>query len=75
MVLAGEGRAPDDPVSDYKVIAGRSKKKLKQRFFVTIVASNGEKLFTSEMFRDRSYAVELGQRFAAKLDGNFINAT
>lgn len=48
---------------------------LRQKFYVLIVAANGETLFTSEMLRDRSYAVELGQRFAAKLDGNFINAT
>jgi hypothetical protein len=48
---------------------------IRQRFYVTIVAANGETLFTSEQYRDKSYAIELGQRFAAKLDGNFINAT
>lgn len=75
MVLTREGRTPGNSVSDYKVYAKRSAKRLKQKFYVIIVASNGEKLFTSELYRDRSYAVELGQRFAAKLDGNFVNAT
>jgi hypothetical protein len=62
-------------VSDYRVYARRSVKRLKQRFYVTIVASNGEKLFTSELYRDKDHAVKLGQIFAARLDGNFINAT
>jgi hypothetical protein len=63
-------------LSDFRVVAKRSKKFVKERFFVTIVeAGNGKTLFTSEMLRDRSYAVELGQRFAATLDGNFINLT
>jgi hypothetical protein len=62
-------------VSDYRVLAKRSSKRLKQRFYVTIVAANGRALFKSEMYRDRNYAVELGQRIAASLDGNFINLT
>jgi uncharacterized protein YegP (UPF0339 family) len=62
-------------VSDYRVYAKRSVKRLKQRFYVSIVASNGEKLFTSELYRDRDHAVKLGQAFAAQLDGNFVNLT
>jgi hypothetical protein len=62
-------------LNDYRVIAQRSSRIIRQKFYVTIVGSNGKTLFTSEMLRDRDYAVELGQRFAAKLDGNFINAT
>lgn len=62
-------------MSDFRIIAQKSGRVIRQRYFVTIVSANGEKLFTSEMLRDRSYAVELGQRFAAKLDGNFVNAT
>jgi hypothetical protein len=63
-------------LSDFRVVAKRSRKIVGQRFFVSIVeAGNGKTLFTSEMLRDRSYAIELGQRFAGKLDGNFINLT
>lgn len=62
-------------MSDFRVIAHRSGRLIRQKFYVTIVAANGETLFTSEQYRDRDYAVDLGQRFAAKLDGNFINAT
>jgi hypothetical protein len=62
-------------VSDYRVFAKRSSKLLKQRFYVTIVAANGRSLFKSEMYRDRNYTVELGQRIAAALDGNFVNLT
>lgn len=63
-------------MSDFRVIAKRSGRLIRQKFYVTIVeAGNGKTLFTSEMYRDRDYAVELGQRFAAKLDGNFINVT
>jgi hypothetical protein len=62
-------------VSDFRVIAHRSGRVIRQKFYVTIVAANGETLFTSEQYRDRDYAVELGQEFAAKLDGNFIDAT
>jgi len=63
-------------VSDFRIVAKRSPRRIRQRFYVTIVeAGNGQTLFTSEMLRDQAYAVELGQRFAAKLDGNFINAT
>jgi uncharacterized protein YegP (UPF0339 family) len=62
-------------VSDFRIVANRSGRLIRQKFYVTIVAANGETLFTSEQYRDKSYAIELGQRFAAKLDGNFINAT
>lgn len=67
-------------MSDYRVYAKRSGKAhlrrgMRDKFYVTIVAANGEPLFTSEMLANGSYAVELGQRFAALLDGNFINAT
>ena len=62
-------------MSDFRIVAQRSGRMIRQKFYVTIVAANGETLFTSEQYRDKSYAIELGQRFAAKLDGNFINAT
>lgn len=62
-------------MSDYRIYAKRSAKRLRQKFYVTIVASNGEKLFTSELYRDKDHAVTLGQTFAARLDGNFVNAT
>jgi hypothetical protein len=62
-------------VSDYRVIAHRSNKIVRQKFYVTIVGANGEPLFHSEMLRDKSYAVELGQKVAVKLGGDFINAT
>lgn len=62
-------------MSDFRIVAQRSGRMIRQKFYVTIVAANGETLFTSEQYRDKSHAIELGQRFAAKLDGNFINAT
>jgi hypothetical protein len=63
-------------MSDYKVLANRSSKPLlKQKFYVTIVAANGETLFTSERYRDKDYAVELAHTWAGYCDGNFIDAT
>ena len=62
-------------MSDYRVYAKKSPKKLKQRFYVVITASNGETLFTSEMLKDKDYAVTLGQRMSAALNGAFVNGT
>jgi hypothetical protein len=62
-------------LSEYRVIAQRSNRVIRQKFYVTIVDPNGKTLFISEMLGNKDYAVALGQKFAAKLDGNFINAT
>lgn len=63
-------------VSDYRVIAHRSSKPLlKQKFYVTIVAANGEPLFTSERYRDKDHAIELAQTWAGICDGNFVDET
>jgi hypothetical protein len=61
---------------DYRVIANRSAvPMLKQKFYVTIVAVNGETLFTSERYRDKDHAVEMGRTWAKLCDGVFVNAT
>jgi hypothetical protein len=61
---------------EYRVIANRSAvPMLKQKFYVTIVAVNGETLFTSERYRDKNYAVELGRTWAELCGGVFVNAT
>lgn len=57
------------------MIAHRSNRVIRQKFYVTIVGANGKTLFISEMLRNKDYAIALGQKFATKLDGNFINAT
>ena len=60
-------------MSDYRVVAHRSEEELEQPFYVTIVAANGEVLFTSELYRGKDHAVGMGQKVAAALDGNFVN--
>lgn len=62
-------------MSDYIVRVRESRKVLRQRYFVTIQAGNGEPLFHSEMLKNPTYALELGQKFAALLDGNLIDET
>ena len=76
MELAGEGRgAAPLGVSDYRIVVHRSDKVVRQRFYVTIIAANGEPLWTSEMFRDKDYAIEFANRWAAITDGNMIDET
>ena len=62
-------------MSDYRVIAKRSRKVTGQRFYVSIVAANGESIFTSEMYRNRDHAVKTAQDFAKLLKGSFVNVT
>ena len=62
-------------MSAYKVIAERSGRIIKQKFYVRIVASNGETLFHSEMYKNKDYAKALAQTWAGYCDGNFIDAT
>ena len=57
------------------MIAKRARKPLGQRFYVTVVAGNGETLLTSEMYRDRDYAVEKGKEYAKLFKGGFVDAT
>ena len=78
MELEGEGGATgrvSSRRSEYRVVAKRSRKVTGQRFFVSIVAGNGEPLFRSEMYRDKDHAVETAQTFAKLLKGTFVNAT
>jgi hypothetical protein len=62
-------------VADYVIRVRRSRRRIGQRFWVTIQAGNGEPLFRSEMLKDRRYALELGARFTAKLEGNLVDET
>jgi hypothetical protein len=62
-------------VSDYRVYAKRSTRKLRQRFYVVCVATNGEPEWRSEMYRDKDYAVKFAQKWTEMCDGVFIDAT
>jgi hypothetical protein len=62
-------------VSDYIIRVRRSRKKLKQRYYVTIQAGNGEPLFHSEQLTNRGYALELGTKIAGALDATRVDET
>lgn len=62
-------------VSDYRVIAKKSPRRMRQRFYVLCVAANGETIWTSELYRDKDHAVKTAQEWAGYCDGNFIDAT
>ena len=74
MVSTGQGREPIG-VSDYRIIARRSDKLLRQRFHVVCIAVNGEQEWRTEQYRDKDYAVSFAQKWAAICDGNFIDET
>ena len=62
-------------MSDYRIVVQRSDKVLRQRFYVVCLAANGESEWHSEMYRDKDYAIEFGQKWAAITDGNLIDET
>lgn len=62
-------------MSDYRIVVQRSPRLLRQRFFVTCIATNGEPEWHSEMYRDKDYALEFGQKWATITDGNLIDET
>ena len=77
MELEGEGGAAGrvSSRSVYRVVAKRSRKVTGQRFYVTIVAGNGETLFHSEMYRDHDHAIETAKAWAKICKGTFVDAT
>ena len=62
-------------MADYKVIAQRSGRIIKQKFYVVCVASNGEQIWRTEMYRNKDYAKELARTWAGYCEGDFIDAT
>lgn len=66
---------PPNPVSDYRVIVHRSARPIRQKFWVTIVAANGQTLFHSEQLKSLEYAKTLAHQTTEALDGNFIDLT
>lgn len=55
-------------MSDLFVEVETSKLPIVQRYHVVIKARNGEKLFTSENYHNKSYADKLADEFAEKLE-------
>ena len=74
VVLEGQG-SESVGVSDYRIIARRSDKLLRQRFHVVCIATNGEQEWRTEQYRDKDYAVSFAQKWAAICDGNYIDET
>lgn len=62
-------------MSDYRIVAKRSPRKIRQRFYVLCVAANGETIWRTETYRDKDHAVEVAHTWAGYCDGNFIDAT
>lgn len=62
-------------MSDYRIYAKRSPKRLRQRFYVVCTASNGEPIWRTELFRDKDHATKTAQEWAGFCDGNYIDAT
>lgn len=62
-------------MSDYRLVVNRSKRLIGQRFWVTIIAANGQTLFHSEQYKSQNYARELAHQFAELVDGNYIDLT
>ena len=61
-------------MTEYRVFAHRSLRRIRQRFYVTINSENGQVIFTSEQYRDHDYAIALGKAFAERL-GVFVDLT
>lgn len=59
----------------YIVRVRRSRKRIRQRYYVTIQAGNGKPIFVSEMLTNRAYALELAQLATEAFDGNLVNET
>ena len=62
-------------MSDYRIVVQRTGRIIRQKFYVTAVAANGETIWTTELYRDKDHALEVAQTWAGYCDGNLINAT